>query len=70
MSQRHPDLRGLGGKIYLRGAVPLWSAKHAGVNAACRWWLVTHIKQQVINLEMLSVCSSILGEQKSLPLTM
>ena len=24
-------------KVRLRGAVPLGSAKHAGVNAACRW---------------------------------
>ena len=23
--------------VRLRGAVPLGSAKHAGVNAACRW---------------------------------
>ena len=38
MSQCHWDLRGLGGKcVCLRGAVPLGSAKHAGINAACRW---------------------------------
>ena len=24
-------------EVRLRGAVPLGSAKHAGVNAACRW---------------------------------
>ena len=24
-------------EVCLRGAVPLGSAKHAGVNAACRW---------------------------------
>ena len=24
-------------KVRLRGAVPLGSAKHAGVNAACHW---------------------------------
>ena len=25
-------------EVCLRGAVPLGSAKQAGVNAACRWW--------------------------------
>ena len=28
-------------KVRLRGAVPLGSAKHAGVNATCRWCVIS-----------------------------
>ena len=37
MSQRHADLRALGGKCVCVAPCHWGALKHAGVNAACRW---------------------------------